>query len=1831
MTAGLAECEECGSTGVASPVPADATASATDGPTHAPPAASARPVPEPEAAAALPASLATRYRVERVLGTGGMGQVLLVQDLQLERQVALKLIRRLTPMLVEMFRQEARVLASLEHENVVRLYESGVADGAPFLTMEYVRGQSLAQRLSAGRPLVLEAARIGREIVEGVGIAHERGIVHFDIKPANIFLDERGRARVADFGLARRVAADGSRARAPGGTPGYMAPEQARGDEVGPPADVFAIGVVLHEMLTGRRLFRPAPGEAPLAEPVPPSQVNPSVPPALDRAVLSALAPDPAARCTLPQLAAALTGWLERVQHGRRGAAAAGLPQQPYKLLESFAREDQCIFFGRESETLELAELVESQAVRSILVFGPCGIGKSSLLRAGLAAALDPARFAPHYLVCGPDPVARLEALVARFDEPAAEARMPVVVVDQLEELFTLHPQGADMSVRFFALVEKLVERARPLKLVLSFRAEFRADFFALEERLARAQRSFPLREIARAGLLDAIEGPSRLEAYGFSFAPGLPERLADDILASARRGGTTALPLAQIVCHQLLGSARAKGLAVLDLGLYESAMGGASGALERFVEERLASDDYARRRGMARQMLKLLTQSEEGRGRYAVARDEAELLDFPDRDAARQTLERLISDHLVVREETEAGTLSVRLASEVICPLIDTWQLEPDAAERASRALARAFRSWKDQGHRDEDLLAWATCRDVSAQLGALGQRSSAELDFVARSRARLRRAFARSALIALAVLASVSGLSWAAFLREGAVLVESVPPGAEVRQGGRTLGVTPLRWPARPGSYDLELVKARHVTTPFTVRIPAGGETAARPVMMFPFGLLKVDTSPPGALCRLERDGASAASVLRTPFTTEVPAGAYRMTLSSAGYLEATTGPFDVEPNSKLTARLERLRKNAGGLSVDCPFDGVEMTVKTTSGGEVMRVTLPMKTPVELLPGRYALEATREGAAPWRAQVSVARERVSTFTAWVPPVRVLREFHADGFALGWIEPVLVDLDGDRIPETIQRRTAIGPDRENFRSAAALHVVAGATGRTLWSSSDGYANDPDVAIHADGDRLPDLVVRTHDRVRALSGLTGKVIWETANIGGTTSPTVVLTGPKGEERVAVCGEAAALDARTGTAAWKRDIIALHATPLGDVDRDGWTDVLFDSPGKENEPALFALSGATGAALWTAPGGTDLVRAIPGSRAILLVRRGRAARLVRLDPATGRTLWETEGSYEAPGRWLVADLDADGVAEVVVRERGAGMKALAGATGRVLWAVRDGTWDPSPLASADVDGDGRRDVLASGDAGVVAFSGPNGRRIWSSPRGSRDAAFHGDLAVVADADRLSGLRASTGEQLWTYPLVPQLGLGALTFADVDADGSPELLVSSRVSDPRSDADSGAQVWSLQPPRPATWAALAGEQISTAPALGDLDGDGALDAVYCAWDHTVQATSGATGELLWRAVMPGELMYGAVLAELDGVRGADVAVACRDGAVHLLAGKDGRRIRRIENARPFLEQPAYGNTERAVTSVPGIGPGGGAPAGGRTAKPIPVGTGVAPALGDLDGDGRTDVVTHGDRVQAFRGGTDAELWSFEPGTGVSPPTLHDVDGDGRPDLLLACNGLAGAWSGRTGKLIWQQSHGLDRWRHVWNPAPQVADFGDGPRVVIATRQHALALDARTGAVTWKVDLNALPELTPRVIELASGLPREIAFSIVDARGAHALLVLAGADGRELRRIPLAGEAASALGMGDADADGTADLLVRTATQRVVVLSGVDGKPLVTMDTGGVTREAQDTLLGNFDRPVGAAPVVLVPRAGPRLLLTVHEGTTLVAHPLPAKRGR
>jgi hypothetical protein len=266
-----------------------------------------------------------RYRILQSLGRGGMAEVHLAEDTQLGRQVALKIPHfgiGADAELRQRFLREARIAATFQHPHLCPIFDVGQIQGVDYLTMPVLGGETLATHLKRNGPLSARAAaQLALLIARAVHVAHKADIIHRDLKPANVMLSETGEPIVMDFGLARRLAPSDIRLTATGmvlGTPAYIAPEQigAEAGTLGPTCDVYSLGAMLYEMLTGALPFRGSVHEVlrqKLSQnPPPPSQLRPDLDPRLEAICLTAMANDPAARfASMEVLAAALDAYLQ--------------------------------------------------------------------------------------------------------------------------------------------------------------------------------------------------------------------------------------------------------------------------------------------------------------------------------------------------------------------------------------------------------------------------------------------------------------------------------------------------------------------------------------------------------------------------------------------------------------------------------------------------------------------------------------------------------------------------------------------------------------------------------------------------------------------------------------------------------------------------------------------------------------------------------------------------------------------------------------------------------------------------------------------------------------------------------------------------------------------------------------------------------------------------------------------------------------------------------------------------------------------------------------------------------------------------------------------------------------------------------------------------------------------------------------------------------------------------------------------------------------------------------------------------------------------------------
>ncbi|WP_162271391.1 WD40 repeat domain-containing serine/threonine protein kinase [Luteitalea pratensis] len=653
--------------------------------------------------------LGGRYRLLRVLGRGGQGEVWHAFDVKLRMEVALKALRAdliRDDHARDLLRSEVRSARQVVSANVCRVFDLVVEDGHEMVSMEFVDGTTLAELLAEKGPLDFgRGGEIAGQLLAGLEAIHAAGFVHRDLKPENVMLTLSKRVVVMDFGIARSLT--DTQAETIVGTPGYMSPEQADGLLVDARADVFSAAVILAEMVSPRttgtggsandrlRLWAELRRDPPQVSAGPWSAV-----------LRRALSRSPGARYSS---AGALARALEVEQRETSRAE-----QSPYPGLLHFTPEDTRFFFGRELEVESLLRQLRRPRLRAVI--GPSGAGKSSFVRAGLVPAL-PAGWSA--IVCAPAdrPFAALaQALAPKLaGDPEVGHLLPhledfaasvflarrwrqrhdhaLLVVDQAEELFTLNP--IEVQHRFSELLGRLVLDA-DVHVLLSIRDDFLLQCQSFEDLRPAFSDLTPLAPPAGAALRRALVQPALVCGYRFE-----DERLVEDMLRDvAQERGT--LPLLAFALARLWEHRdRERGL--LTRRGYED-IGGVAGALAQHAEATLETIGAARVQ-IVREILRNLVTAE---GTRALQGWEELLSAFADRREAEEVLGRLIEARLLTSFEAapeDAGTTGhrqVEIIHESLLaswPRLARWRDQDSEGARLRDQLRQAARLWDERG----------------------------------------------------------------------------------------------------------------------------------------------------------------------------------------------------------------------------------------------------------------------------------------------------------------------------------------------------------------------------------------------------------------------------------------------------------------------------------------------------------------------------------------------------------------------------------------------------------------------------------------------------------------------------------------------------------------------------------------------------------------------------------------------------------------------------------------------------------------------------------------------------------------------------------------------------------------------------------------------------------------------------------------------------------------------------------------------------------------------------------------------------------------------------
>jgi WD40 repeat protein/serine/threonine protein kinase len=690
-----------------------------------------------------------------MLGAGGFGAVYRAVQPLVEREVAVKIILPQyadQPDFIRRFETEARLIARLEHPSIVPLYDYWREPGVAFLVMRLLRGGSLNTRLRTS-PLTLPAAlHLFEQIGAALTYAHHCGIIHRDLKPANILLDEAGNAYLADFGIAKDTLApaDFSFAGAFVGSPAYSSPEQIRAEPISAQTDIYALGVLLYELLTGERPFQgPTPAayiQQHLGSELPRLAQRTGLPPSIDQVIARAAAKVPAARYPnitdfLHDLRSVIPGSATVVVTPQPSVRSASPTQvldlsdadNPYQGLRPFTETDTASFFGRTALVQQLlTRLSESDDLaRFLAVIGPSGSGKSSVVRAGLIPALRAGGLPGSdtwYIVDmlpGANPLNELTHALLRVAPAGVEADdllpllqadrrgllratrrvLPldptselVLLIDQFEEVFTLvSDEVARAHLLEMLVVAALDERSR-VRILVTLRADFvdhplhYVDFGEL-----LAQRNVTVLPLTPDEVEQAIRGPAR--RAGLLLEDGL-----EAALIAATVGQPGALPLLQHTLSELFMRRRVRTLTV---AAYHE-LGGVSGALAQSADAMYAGLDHRERQAARHLALHLvaLNDGAEDTRRRVRQRD----LDIP---GIATVINRFAAARLITLDHdplTREGTVEV--AHEALIrqwPLLRAWLDESREALRIQRQLALAAEEWL-AAQRDPSYLAAGT-----------------------------------------------------------------------------------------------------------------------------------------------------------------------------------------------------------------------------------------------------------------------------------------------------------------------------------------------------------------------------------------------------------------------------------------------------------------------------------------------------------------------------------------------------------------------------------------------------------------------------------------------------------------------------------------------------------------------------------------------------------------------------------------------------------------------------------------------------------------------------------------------------------------------------------------------------------------------------------------------------------------------------------------------------------------------------------------------------------------------------------------------------------------
>jgi WD40 repeat protein/DNA-binding SARP family transcriptional activator len=1293
------------------------------------------------------------YELREQIGVGDFGIVYRAYQPSVGREVAMKVIRSdlaNRASFVRDFESEARLVAQLEHPHIVALYDYWRDPDGAYLVMRWLRGGSLRQALERGPWNLEPASRLLAQVGGALAYAHRQGVVHGDVKPANVLLDEEGHAYLSDFGIAARLA-DPERPGSPvGSSPAYVSPEELAGQPHTPRSDLYALGVVTFELLTGKR----PPMDAAL-----PSLgvVRPELPSALGDVIARATATDPDERYE------SVDAFLRSFASASGAATAAAdeiytPAESPYKGLKAFGEVDADDFFGRESLVDELVAAVGDH--RLVAVVGPSGIGKSSVVKAGLIPALRrgvlsgsdqwvisdmfPGSYPFEELASGLLRVAveRPDGLVEELarDElgmrRVAKRILPpdstlLLVIDQFEELFTLTAKEETRRLFLDGLTSLAADARAPVRVVVTLRADF----------LDHPLRYPEFGELLRSGIVPvavpsedelglAIERPA--ERVGVRFEPGLVSRIIGDVHAQPG-----ALPLLQYALTELFA---ARTSDVLTVDGY-STTGGVVGALGRRAEELYAQLDPTTQAACRQVFLRLVSVDPGAQDtRRRVRRRELRRLGL-EPDAIEAILTRY-GEHRLLSFDREplTRTPTVEVAHEAILSQWDrlrAWIEERREDLLLHRRLVEAVDQW-EEAKRDPEYLpgagrltqfeTWAAATDLAL--------TTAEREFLAEARAAAEDTARRRSRRRRTILAGFASLAAAASLLAVLAFV----------QRGRA-------------ERDARAATSRELAAAAVANLDIDPERSTL------LALEAVDaTRQADGMVLREAEEALHRAVQRSRIVRVFPHGGSLAVSAGARFVTGTSDPGDNAAtvwNTETGEKLREIREGRGERRVGLSPAGDRVATTNGESGNVRLWDAVTGEQLRVLRGPRGL-VWYPTFSPDGKLVAAGGENATAVRVW-------------DVATGALRTVLTGHDVYTI------RVAFSPD--GSRLATANHDGAA----RIWSLATG---DTAVTLHGHEFSVRDVAFSPDGAIVATAGADGTVrLWDATSgrhlrtFHVATSAYAIDYSPDGTRIATAGGDGVARVFEAGTG---RELLAL-AGHTGAV-----LDVAFTPNG--DRVLTGGIDGTT--RLWnvSADGGRDWVTVPAAKNSFTDVAFSPdGARFAAPAEPSGVTVWDTETGDEV----ITLTGHEPKLSGVAFSPDGTKLAAVSGTTSTPpVWDVETGKllFTLRGLRAA-------RAVAFSPDGALLVSSGYDGTaRLWDAATGKRlgvlrpdgvvsEAAFSPDGRFIVTGEYEGGVTVwdtGTLKQVRAFDAHPNSAIGGLAF------GPDGMFVTS-------GGDGTAKVW------------------------------------------------------------------------------------------------------------------------------------------------------------------------------------------------------------------------------------------------------------------------------------------------------------------------------------------------------------------------------------------------------------------------------------------------